>query len=208
MIMIREEMKFQDTELMEVLKRRFNLHNLPTTTFNIDLLLRMNLFLNKVCTPVEFQKYPKPTGLYLGTKVDINYIKYVEVGGKEYSPYTKDLEVKELDYIKTGVNGYSFVLKDYCKEGTLFGVLYFDYLNIPYLRVGLIKYKDQIIKTAAYYSNMPGEIHGKLQWHLNWQPIKPDYWVWGVKESKDEQMTNLHHELKELWFDLRKDGIK
>ena len=32
--MIREEMKFQDTELMEVLKRRFNLHNLPTTTFN------------------------------------------------------------------------------------------------------------------------------------------------------------------------------
>lgn len=193
----RKNRKFDETEAYMALQQPLELPKGTHFTYTtIDALIRRELGLNNVT--FYQQRSVRYMDEVIGTRCTVNKLKNIE----DYPAYVDKLYLECLDPDDVDeLNGYDFMIKDYCEEcKLLYGVVYVDDWNNIYMRLGPIKNKYEIREACIYYSHMPYPWHGKLQDGLHWEVMSFDKWYLHTGEKEDKVMMNLYEEAKEMYF--------
>lgn len=191
--MERKNRKFEDTEAYLALQSEIELpKNVVFSYKNVDALLRKELGLNEVAFQEDNEGY---------ISTFVNKQDNTEEG---YSPYNDTLYLEALNVDDDGIDGYDFLIKDYCQEWKgMYGIIYVDNWNRLFLRLGPVTSKYQILESVEYYSHMHQNYHGKLQIGLDWDIMDPNDWVWHVDERTDPEMIERYNEACKI-FEKRK----
>lgn len=185
----RKDRKFEDTEAYGVLQNQLSLpENVVFSYKSIDALLRRKLGLNNVTF--------RPIGKDSVVSSFVN--KVDDVNG--YPAYKDTLYLNALNIDDDGIDGYDFLIKDYCQEWKgIYGIIYVDDWNRMLLRLGPVTSKYQIQEAAEFYSHMYKNWHGKYQVGLDWDIMPPDKWVWHKNERNDTDMIEIYNECCEIF---------
>jgi len=197
----RKDREFDETEAYLALQQELRLPEGTHFTYTVlDALIRRELGLNYV---TFYQQHDMHNEI-IGTKCIVNKTEYIGEDEEEgYLPYNDKLylDCLEPDDVDD-LNGYDFMIKDYCKEcKLLYGVVYVDDWNNIYMRLGPIQNKYEIREACIYYSHMPYPWHGKYQHGLHWEVQSFDKWYFHEGEKEDKVMMNLYEEAKKKYFE-------
>lgn len=192
--MERKNRKFEDTEAYLALQSEIELpKNVVFSYKNVDAFLRKELGLNEVACQEDNEGH---------ISTFVNKQDNTEEG---YPPYNDTLYIEALNVDDDGIDGYDFLIKDYCQECKgMYGVIYVDDWNRCYLRLGPVTSKYQILESVEYYSHMHQNYHGKLQIGLDWDIMDPDNWVWHVNERTDAEMVERYNEACNIFEERKK----
>lgn len=185
----RKNRSFKDTEAYMLLQNNVTFpKNIVFSYKSVDAFLRKKLGLNNVSFLEVGEN--NAISLFVNKKDDVN----------GYSAYNDTLYLNELNVDDDGIDGYDFLIKDYCKEWeAIYGIIYVDDWNRIFLRLGPVTSKYQIQEAAEFYSHMYKNWHGKCQIGLDWDIIRPEKWVWNTNEINDLSMIERYDKCCEIF---------
>lgn len=195
--MNRKDRKFEDTEAYLALQNELKLPEGFVFSYkSVDALIRKELGLNKVV----FQ------GMIGEDSVSASFVNKEDDVEAGYPSYKDTLYLEALNVDDDGIDGYDFLIKDYCQEWkAIYGVVYVDDWNRIFLRMGPVTSKYQILEAAEFYSHMYKNWHGKYQHCLDWDIMNPNDWVWHNNERTDLGMLERYNEACEIFEKRRKN---